>query len=518
MADKLNLDEALADIIASTPSSNQSFIQIANTSEGGQTPDRMQSMLQIFQSAFPDMDFTIADNAEGQKSVKGRQKQQPAGVSNAIPDGFSPQRNAAGIQDLQSALEKAATDEDKLQIAVKLNAAVQTQKAFNFTKYKQQAEAEFGVPDLIQATNRIQQSELASPFNPGTGMPSAQRLQILEVLGIARVRASNRVNELAQNDITLAGAENLAKSVIVGLEKGLAVAGKQGLLEDKEARRLTKETAIGAMDPNFIQNVSILRNATADPTDSQRRAIAEGIYDNKIKLTEIERLLATATPDSIKGFYLTAKEPKHKEQALQLLEAKEIALIGDEKQAKRNMTLFKQAYTHDVADLATTGDAQLSTRVKQKNAENIARYPDKKERDIVNAQDRVAFQNEYLNRIVNNAFSNDVSGWQGVIQSDDTAKSVLKQMRAYNPKELNMRKFIIEYLNYNDGKSLGDKSKAIQAISASALSAFPQSVVLPLPSEESIQMQTQRMIASAYVGAQFRFATSPFMTDNPFRQ
>jgi hypothetical protein len=485
-----------------------SFLEITKTTDV-QAPDAGQSLLKVFQEAFPESDFTLTET-EGKPTIRGMRKQIPPDANKLYPEGFSPKINLSGIEEMRKALESAITDEDKLSVSIKLLAMIATQKAYNFTNYKSRAELEYGVPELVTAIEKVRQAELASPFNPGTGMPSQQRLQLLETLGTARSRAAIRVKELSDSDISLAQSEHMAQATILEMEKGSLLAGRQLVREEKESRRIAKETAIGAMEPSFIQNISILRNARGDPTDTERRAIAEGLYDGKIKLTETERLLATATPDSIKAFYLVEKDQKKKEQALQLLAAKELAAAGNESQAKRNMDLFRKAYSIDVADITVTRDPTLSARVRQKNQQNIAAYPDKKTRDEVGAQDRVAFQNEYLNNVINQAFQSNVSEWQGVVQSDDTAKAVIKQMRAVNPKELNMRKFISEYLNFNDGKSLAEKSRAIQAITASALAAFPTSVVLPIPSEESIAMQTQRMLASSYVFSNVMKAYYPF--------
>lgn len=511
----IDLNETLKQIVSGGHSSP--FIQIAKTTESGPAPDVAQTMLKVFEAAFPDMSFDIVSDKEGKQAVRGVQKQQPANTAESVPQGLDPKLVDKGIADLQKALSTAVSDEEKLNIAVRLKAAVDTAKAFKFNQYKEIAEAEFGIPDMVQAISRVQQAEAASPYNPGTGMPSMQRLQLLETLGIARVRASNRVKELSDSDTSLVGAANLASATILEIEKGMQLAGKASILEARDAARLAKETAIGSMNPDFIQNVSILKNATPNPTDAQRRAIAEGIYDKKINLTETERVLATASPDSLKGLYVTVKDPKHKEQVLQLLEAKELAITGDAQQAKRNLEVFKKAYSIDVADLKATGMPELSDRARRKASENVARYPDKSARDQVSREDRIAFQNEYLANVVTAAFTEDVGSWTGVIQSDDTAKAVLRQMKITNPKDVNMRKFITNYLMYNDGKNLDQKSKAIQAITASAMNAFTQSVVLPIPSEESIGQLTQRMLAAAYVTESVRTAQSPIGSVNIFR-
>jgi hypothetical protein len=485
-----------------------SFLQITKTTEN-QVPDSGETLLRVFEEAFPEMEFALT-TTEGKPTITSMRKQIPPDVKTATPEGFDPKLNTRGITEMEQALEAAITDEDKLAAATRLLAMVQTQKAYNFNEYKVRAESEFGVSDLVTAIDKVKQAEISSPYNPHTGMPSAQRIQLLEVLGLARVRVANRVKELSEADVSLVRAESMARATIMEMEKGAALAGKAMLREERDARRLAKETAIGSMNPEFIQNISILRNANPAPNETERRAIAEGLYDNKIKLTETERLLANATPDSIKAFYLVEKDQKKKEQALQLLAAKETAVTGNPAQAKKNMELFRRVYSTDVADAAQTRDPELSDRVRRKSQQNIAAYPDTKTRSEVAAQDRVAFQNEYLNRIVNQAFQNDVSQWQGVIQSDDTAKLVIKQMQAKDPKKMDMRRFISEYLNYRDGKDLADKSKALQAITASALSAIPGSIVLPLPSEESVMLQTQRMMASSYVFSQLMQASYPY--------
>lgn len=490
------------------PQKQPGFIEITKTTEF-QEPDSGENLLRIFQEAFPDTDFVLTAE-EGKPRITGMRKQIPPDATKTVPDGFDPNLATRGIKEMTAALESAATDEDRLKVATRLLAMINTQKAYNFESYKTRAEAELGVPDLVNAIERVRQAEIGSPYNPQTGMPSQQRLTLLETLGVARSRAANRVKELLETDVSLVQSENLAKATIIEMEKGSLLAGRELLREERESKRIAKETAIGSMNPEFIQNISILRNANSKPGETERRAIAEGLYDGKIKLTETERLLANATPDSIKAFYLVEKDQKKKEQALQLLAAKEAASVGDEAQAKRNMDLFRRVYATDVADLTQTRDPALSARVRQKSQQNIVAYPDTKTRNEVNAQDRVAFQNEYLTRIVNDAFQNDVSQWQGVVQSDDTAKAVIKQMRAKDPKKMDMRRFISEYLNYNDGKPLSDKSKALQAITSSALGAFPTSVILPIPSEESVMLQTQRMLASSYVFSHVMKAYYPF--------
>lgn len=497
----VDLNAALFELLE-TRKQGPSFLEITKTTEI-QQPDAGNNMLRIFQEAFPEMEFSLGD-VEGKPNIRGMKKVAPPDASKYVPDGYSPQLAARGITEMQTALEAEPDELKRLEISTKLLAMVNTQKAHNFNTYKSRAEAEFGVADLITAADRVKQAEMSSPHNPQTGMPSLQRLQLLETLGVARQRAANRVKELADNDITLAGAENLAKATILSVEKGALAENRRAIIEDRDSKRYAREAAISSMEPALIQNISILRNAQAQPDDAARQAIAAGLYDGKIKLTEFERAIVTANPESLRGLYLLEKDPKKREQVLQLLSAKEEAASEDPIQAKRNMDLFRKVYSVDPSDQTQTRDPAFSDRVRRDNQNLLVRYPDKKARDEVGAQNRVAFQNEHLANVVNQAFQSDVSTWGGLVQSDETAKNALSRMRKTNPNDMGLRRFISTYLAETDGKDLATKSKSLQAVISSAFGAFPRSVVLPIPSEESLMLQMQSMMASAYVADQYR--------------
>ncbi len=473
--------------------SPQSSIQVTKT--GDVDPGRL---LASFQAAYPDMTFETFTDDEGRRGIRSLQKaQSPSPIGASLPAGYSPILADQGLRDLQAALENAQDDEERFSIATKLNTLVQTQKAFRYTQYKQRSESEFGVPELESAIENVRQAELRSPFNPGNGMPSQQRLALIEQLGVARSRAGQRIGEFMQTDTALVGAENLAKGTIAEIEGRMKLAGMTEILNERRAKKAAREAAISSMNPSFVQSASVLAQGKLLADDKELGAFAASIYDGKVKLTETQRAIANADDDSLLNFYYTAKNPKDKQLVLNVLDARERIATGNEEEAKRNMQLFKTISGLDLNDQKDPRiTPQMKERWKQLQTQVVAQAAASgKSKDEMLAAGANALRRELMAQAVKASFYSDVSNWDGLIKADESSKVIIQQAKKEGIKALSFKDFVDRYLDFNDGKSLQDKSKNLQAALISGISAMPNSAVLPIPSQESLQLEAQALIA-----------------------
>jgi hypothetical protein len=466
------------------------------------------SLLSVFQQSFPDMDFEVIEGG-----IRSKPKDKTAAnIGASVPDGYSPKLADAGIRDYITALEKATTEEEKFSTAVRLNAAVQTQKAYRFGEFKGRAEAEYGIPDLMNAIERIKQAEAASPHNPGNGIPSKQRMDMMITLIGARTAAANRVKDFMDSDPSLSAAENLAKATITELEGKMRLEQRGELLDEKKRKRLERESLITSYEPNYVNNVQILKYGKLDPT--RDLDVRNQLADGKIKLSETERMLATASDDTLTNLYSRSKDIKDKAMVLTLLEAKEEQITGDKAQAKRNIGFYKAVMDSDLGDQKNPFmTPAMRARWKQASSEATAQTAlSSKSKDEAMSERSTALKREMLAEGVKAAFFGDVSTWQGLFKSDEVAQAILRGANDKKEK-LTTTAFVDRYLAYNDGKPLEQKSKAIQAIMTSAAAAVGRSHVLPIPSEESIKMEAQRITAATML----RRSSIGSFIDNPFR-
>lgn len=518
----LDLNKAMEEIAAQNQGMSMPFsaasMQIAKT---GATEADNAHLLSVFRQAFPDMDFEVS-NVEGSPGIVSKPKL--VGATNSgqrVPEGYSVALAEQGIKDLQAALEKETDDEKKFSMATRLQIMAQTHKAYRFQEYKQRAENEFNVPELERSIAAIHQSELASPHNPRNGMPSQQRYSMMETLGVQRQRAASRISEMLAMDPTINAAEALAKGTILEMEGKLRFAGKKEAVDAKKAQNDAREALISSYDPHFLENVSIM---TRGKVVDDLRTIAEGLVDKKIVPSREQLMLAGANDEAIKNFYIGTKDLKEKEMALRLLEEREKKIAGPE-QAARNIKLFR---TLSEKNLANEGDLSISPdikrRYKQAQTEVTAQAAASgRSKDEMMAERTVGLKREMLSEVTRNAFYNDVAAWNGLIRSDATAQAIMKQFengfdtekfgkyKSLDPKKspqdtLNVNRFIDLYLNYNDGRSMADKNKALQAIITSSSEALPKSAILPIPTPESIMLETQAMVARAMMNQQ-RYTT-----------
>ncbi len=499
MADPVN--DVLAGMVSATRASTQVRSDAA--------PDPQQRMLSIFEAAFPDQEFETVVEDGVSRGVRGRPKASSAVPQASIPEGYSPQRNMVAIQEMQSALEKATTDADKYKIATNLNILVNTQKAYNFGVYKQQSEAEFGVPDLVMAVERTKQAELASPYNPGTGMPSQQRLELLQALGVARGRAAVRVGELQANDPTLAAAENLAVGTIKGVQGSVGLAQKEAILDEKARVKMARDAAISSFDPSFLDNVGIMKRGKIVTDPTERAALAGDIYDNKIRLTETETLLANAKSDTLQNYYLSTKDPKDKNLVLTILQNKELQVTGDPAQAERNIKLFKAVFDMDLGSDDARIPKQIKDDWKKANTEALAQAAGSgQSKDALLLNKRVALQRQFLASLVKEQVLGDVKGWQGLITADNAARGVLI---AHGGKEpLPVGKFITAYMDANKQQDPKKTVNALRGIIVSAYEGLPRSNVLPIPAPDSALLEADRLIAAQTIN-QFRLTGIPLL-------
>lgn len=479
------------DVYIASPASS---IQITKTGDVDQG-----RLLASFQAAYPDLNFETFNDQEGRSGIRSLPKLKGASaIGHVVPDGYSPQLASQGLKDLQAALENSKDDEERFTIATKLNTLVQTQKAFSFTKYKDRAEREFGVPEIETAIEQIRQAELRSPFNPGNGMPSQQRMALIEQLGVARTRAGQRIGEYMQTDTSLIGAENLAKGTIAEIQGRAQLAGRQELLDERRAKKDAREAAISSLNPTFVNSVSVLRNGRNLESGADLSAFAAQIVDGKIRLTDTERAIATASDENLVDFYLTAKAPKDRQTILSVLDAREKAVTLDDKQAKRNMDLFKAITALDLSDtknpMVTPQMREKWKRLQSEVTANAAATG--KSKDEMLATGANALRRELMAQAVKASFYSDVRNWEGVIKSDDLAKGIMRQTQIEGQKIVSFKDFVDRYLDTEDGRNLQEKSKSLQAALVSSVTALPPSAVLPIPSQESLMLEAQQLIAS----------------------
>lgn len=456
---------------------------------------RSANLKSLYESAYPDLLFNIETTGDNVRITSSPREKNNVSSSALVPSGFSPKLASAGIADLQASLEKATTDKEKLEIAFKLKAMVATTKSVKFQEYKSRAEAEFGIPDILLSIDNIKRAEMLSSNNPGNGMPSRERLALISSLGVARTHAANRIKEMSDNDTAFAAAENLADATISALRIGSVLDERQARQDARDEKAYAREAAIVSLQPEFLTGISTVRFNNPAPDQKTMRSIAEQLVDGKLRLSETEKVLAGADADSLKGLYVGLKDPKEKEMAFRLIEAKELALNPDKTQAKLNVQLFKEIFAKDLTNLKDAPG--ISKRYKQRVQEISIQMAGASTREKDQEMQRmgVAIRNEYLGEIVKREFNRDISRWGGLIQSDETAKAIMLQHRG-DKVPLSITRFIDEYNAYNDGKDKGKKSQAIQAIIVSAVEALPRSVVLPIMSPESALLEAQRMTAS----------------------
>jgi len=453
---------------------------------------RATQLQSTFSQTVADLEYHTFEEFPGKVFAKERKKSVPAPTP--VPNGYSPALAQKGIEDLTTALEKATTDKDKLDIALKLSVAVNTQKAYKFDDYKRRAEAEYGVPDILNSIEHIKRAEMTSPSNPGTGVPSRERMDLITSLGAARTHAAQRIREFMATDSDLARAESLAHATIEGIKIGSTIDARQSVADERRMKRDALELAISSVDPNYVAGVAIVKHGNADPSPDQRRAIAEGLVTNKLHLSPIENAVANANPEALKTIYFGARDVKEKELAFRVMAERERAAVGD-KQAETNMKLFKMVSDKDMSKIADEPQIaqKYRKRISEINATMAGAGNKEKEAEILRAKHGI--QQEYLGSLVQRAFYSDVNNWNGLIKSDDTAKAVLLQSQR-DKKPISANEFIGKYLNYNDGKRMDQKSMSLQAIITSGFEAIPRSVVLPVPSPESALLQAQSMIAA----------------------
>lgn len=496
MAKPVNYGEILIEVSGGSESNQEMPFNAASTA-GVQDPKvarytNTDNLLNVFSQAFPDQDFEITADEQGRRGIKSKPKLARSSESGTVvPTGYSAPLAEKGLQDLQTALEAAKTDEERFEIASKLNIATQVYKAHKFGEYKRRADAEHSLPELELALTKIRQAEAASPFNPRNGMPSAQQMTILETIGLARARSANRIKEMMDHDTTIASAEALAKGTIASIQGKLVMEGRTEELERKRAQKEARNAAISAMPPEFLQAVSVIRNGTVS-TDLTE--IAAQIYDKKMLLNEGERFLASASPDTLKDFYNVSKNPKERGLALKLLETYENDVVGDKKQTAKHIELFKKISEkgfQDTNDLSIP--AHIRERYRRMQSEITAQAAASgKSRDEMLQEGTLALKRELLADTVKTAMFSDLSNWNGLIKGDTTAQSVFKQA---GDKKLDLKRFVSDYLMYQDGKTIEQKGKSLQAIMASGMESLPRSVVLPIPSAESMMLEAQAMTA-----------------------
>lgn len=465
-----------------------------------------QRLLDIFQQAFPDEEFEVSKDEQGRPGIRSKPKLTKASVTGQpVPEGYSVSIAEQGIKDLQTSLENEKDDEKRFEIASRLNTMIQTQKAYRFNEYKQRAEAEFGVPDLLGAIDGVKRAELASRFNPGTGMPSAERMQLLESLGVARARASSRIQEMMSLDPVLTGAEALVKGTIAEIQGKTVLEGRRDIIEQRNIQKQARVAAISSLDPNFLEAVSIIRFNKVIP---ELTSIAEQIVDKKIALNEVERMLASADTETLKQFYIQAKNPKDKALTLQILEAKERNVVGDDAQARRNIKLFSTLAEKNLsAEDDRSIPPEIRRRYKQAQTEVTAQAAASgRTRDELLAERTVAIKRELLSEVIKGAFYQDMSSWNGLIRSDQAAQEIIRQA---GKDKLNLKQFVDKYFAHNDGRSFADKGKALQAIMVSGTEALPRSAVLPIPSSESVLLEAQRILAQASMNYYYSNPTMP---------
>lgn len=493
----LDLDSALSNLTRDPGLNRPGSMQIIRTTAGVSETDRNdpKAMLSVFEQAFPDDIFESFITEQGQSGVrtvgKKQRKYEP------VPEGYNAQIASRGIADVKTALEKATTDEERVKLAIQLNQMVTVQKAHNFNSYKSAAETEFGIPALLQAIEGVRQAEARSPFNPGNGMPSAQRLELINHLGIARQRAASRVAELMGADPAIVEAESLAKSTLATIDAVMKLDERKDRNEDRDARRSARRAAIDSIDQAFVDNVGILKLGKT-PDEKVSLSIREQLVDGKIKLSDTERLLVTASDETLTNFYAQTKNEKEKASILSILGAKERKTAGDEATAKRNVEIFRKVMSIDLSDEKNTMvTPALRKKWKQANQEVIAQAAASgRAKDELLGQRAVALKRELLDDVIRQAMYGNVRTWQGVIQSDDLAKHILNDPKNKD-KNISLQEFIGQYAAVSNGKNWLEKSKSIQAIAASALSAMPKSAILPIPSEESLMLEVQRMSVGA---------------------
>lgn len=506
-----DLTNSLQEIVNNGRVNSAGSIQVIKTTAGVASQDRTDngSMLATFEAAFPDTQFEEFVNSEGQKGIRSiGKKPSTFGSETPIPEGYSVDTGMRGIQDLQKALESATDDQEKAKIAITLNAAVQTQKAVQFGRFKRQAESEFGVPELMASIEQVKQAEMQSPYNPHTGMPSAQRMELIGSLGVARTRAAARVGELMQTDPKLAAAENLAKATLTQIDTSLKLVGRQEIIDERQRKKAAREAAIASFDPNFVNNVAILKlGKPADDKVSQ--SIREQIVDGKLKLSDTERLLATADDATLQNYYAQTKTPKDKGLALQMLAAKELQATGDVTTAGNNMKIFQAVMDSNLADQSNPYvTPTMRKRYQTANLEITSQSAASgKSKDELLAARSFALKREILGDVARQYILSDVANWQGLVSSDDTAKQILMQAKK-DGKPLNFKSFVTNYLNTNDGKDLSAKSRALQAIIASATDSLPKSSIIPIPSAESMMQQAQMLMM---VAAKDYYYSNPLM-------
>lgn len=499
MADpiNLNLGEALSQLVdANTgralPFQAASGMSIAKT---GATKDENAELLSVFSAAFPDQDFKVTD-FNGQKGIESKPKLVRSPEAGAdVPAGYSIRLAEQGIKDLQVALEAAKTDEERFTIATRLNASVQTQKAYKFGEAKRRSEAEYGVPELEMAINQVKNAERLSPFNPGTGMPSAQRMVLIQQLGVARTHAAARVQEIIGSDPAIAHAENLAKGTISEIQGRTVLEGRAERLDSERMRKQARSAAVASMDPIFLESVAALTQRS-DTSPAGLITLAEQIYDKKMILNDFDATIAKATNENLTAMFPLVKAPKDREKILQVLQRREELATGNKEEAAKNMKIFSTVMGKNLDSADPQIPSELRNRYKKAQAELTARSATmhKDERDMASASSGAGFKRELLGEIVKQAFYFDVDSWNGLVKSDGVAKNILHKSRQ-DKKTLNLTRFSDEYLSHNDGRSLIDKGKALQAIIMSATESLPRSAILPIPSAESFQLEAQRMIS-----------------------
>lgn len=468
------------------------FMQITKSdgSQGSQS-----HLKNVFEQAFPNLEFELTTDEQGKKGIRSKPKPTLARADETgqvIPEGYSFATAEQGVKDIQAALEAEKDPKKKFEIASRLSIAVASLKAHRFADFKRRAEAEFGIPELEMAHQRIYQAELTNPNNPGTGMPSMQRMALIESLGVQRVRAANRIQEMLAHDVTIASAEALAKGTMDGIRGSAQLENLFEGIDLKQQRKDTRESTIRNYEPAFLQSVSIIKHGKR--TDDLY-GIGENIYDGKIKLNKVEEFLVGANPDSLKEFYVKSNNPKDRELALKLLQSHEEDVVGNKEVAQRNVNLFR---TISDKNLSNNADVEIPAHIKRKykqadvEAAGKAAASGRSKDEMLDESSR-ALKREMLTELTKQAIYKDVNQWNGLIRSDETAQAVI---RANGNKPMNLQKFADAYMAYKDNRSFADKGKAFNAIITSATESIPRSIILPIPSAESIQLEAQRIIAS----------------------
>lgn len=455
--------------------------------ESGVSP-RAQHMLESFQSAFPNKKFEVTEKngviSLSEKVTGATEPLKPV----ATTLNTSSDTPMTGLKDMQVALEKATTDDERLKIAFSMKTMVAQMQAQRQIEYQRRAELELNIPMLAGMVDASLRADAVSPHNPRDGTVSKQTQEALTTLASARMLAAQRVESLVKEDPMLRPAMALADNTIEQIKASSGLANRDYILSEKKAREeernLAIQTAIG--DPNF-DRIAIMVGANIS-TPEARIAFANKMATGKVQLSAEQKQLATADPQTLAMIYPLEKNPQKQMMILSQLQHLEAKRTGNPEAAAASVRAFQKVMQ---TSLESPEAERLSPGIRKAWESANIRFKD-------SPQDLARLDAELHQKMAKDvalgSFRADVRSWTGQIKADAIAQAVIKN--ADPSKPMDIRTFISNYLAANIEDTKANKLQRLRFIVKSAADALPDSLLFPKPDPYSVQAEVDKLTAS----------------------